>query len=103
MTLIDLIVLFLGSLLAGLLLPGALTVWGLEKVFHLSINTGLNSLMRLVISLIPWLILGILIKANKKKWTIFVGIFILMYTVCGAVYVAEYFLEEDYIRRNMPF
>lgn len=101
------IYLFIISLLYGLTLPGSLSVWGLQEVFHFSVKTELGHLIMasivLVISLIPWLILEILIEANKKKWIIFVRIFILMYTVCGAVYVVGYFLKEDYIRKNMPF
>lgn len=105
--LMGLVVLFIVSLLNGLMTPGRLIVWGVKEVFHISIKSDLQmlieSLIILVISLIPWLILEMTIEANKKKWTFFVKAFILMYTICGAMQVIGYFLEEDYIRKNMPF
>jgi hypothetical protein len=104
--LISLIVLFILSLLYGLTTPGWLIVSGLKEVFNLSVNSEpvmlIEKLIVLVISLIPWLILEITIEANKKKWTFFVKAFILMYTICGAMQAIGYFLEEDYIRKNMP-
>jgi hypothetical protein len=80
-------VIFIYGLIAGLLAPGFLIVLGLKHFFYLSFNRELTLFIEILISIVPWIILGFSIRANKKKWTVFAGSFILMYTVCGAVYV----------------
>jgi hypothetical protein len=87
-----LIGLFLYGLIIGLLAPGLLIVLGLEYFFHFSFNRELKLFIEIVTSVVPWIILVISIRANKKKRTVFVIRFILMYTVCGAVCGLVYIL-----------
>ena len=81
------IALFLYGLIFGLLAPGYLIVQGLEHFFHLSFNTELKLFIEVMTPIVPWIILGFSIRENNKKWIVFVGSFILMYAVGGAVYV----------------
>jgi hypothetical protein len=80
-------VIFIYGLIVGLLAPGFVIVLGLKHFFYLSFNSELMLFIVILTSIISWIILGFSIRANKKKWTVFTGSFILMYTVCGAVYV----------------
>jgi hypothetical protein len=80
------LILIFYRLIIGLLTPGLLVVLGLEHFFSLSFNSELKFFIMILTSIVPWIILGFSIRANKKKWTVFAGSFILMYTVCGAVY-----------------
>lgn len=73
------------SLLSGLLTPGILILLGLQNFFHLSFNIILNLFIAIPISLIPWTILGFSIREKQKNRIVFVGLFILTYTLCGAL------------------
>lgn len=72
-------------LLSGLLTPGILILLGLQHFFHFSFNIILNLFIGIPISLIPWIILGSSIREKQKNRIVFVGLFILTYTLCGAL------------------
>jgi hypothetical protein len=75
------------GLIIGFSAPGSLIFWGLEHFFYFSFNSDLTSYLGIIISLIPWIIWGFLIKKKQKKWTVIVGLFISTYMLCGALYL----------------
>ncbi len=87
------LVLLLYGLIFGLLAPGFLIVLGLEHFFHFSFNSELKLFIEITTPIVPWIIWGFSIRKNQKKWRVFVGLFILMYTLCGALYVALKMME----------
>ena len=73
------------SLLSGSLTPGILILLGLQHFFNLSFDIILNLFIGIPISLIPWIIWGFSIREEQKNRIVFVGLFILTYTLCGAL------------------
>jgi hypothetical protein len=69
----------------GLLAPGHLVSLGVQHFFPLLFNMNLYFFMAIIISIIPWIILGFSIRKKQKNWIVFVGLFILTYTSCGAL------------------
>lgn len=70
------------SLVYGLLTPGILIWLGLQNLIHHFFYLLFNPI---TISIVPWVILGFLIREKQKNWIVFVGLFILTYTSCGAL------------------
>ena len=75
------------GLVIGFSAPGELIFFGLEDFFHLSFNSDLTTYIKIIISLIPWIIWGFLIRKKQKKWIVLVGLFISTYMLCGSLYL----------------
>ncbi len=81
------------ALIFGLLAPGFIIVWELKHFFSLVFNRELKLFIQIMTPIVPWIILGLSIRANNKKWIVFVGLFILMYTLYGAFYFVLELIE----------
>ena len=82
------------ALIFGLLGSGILIVWVFKDFFHFSFNSNLELFIQIMTPIVPWIILGFLIRANQKKWIVFVGLFILMYILCGGLYMVLELMES---------
>jgi hypothetical protein len=87
------VMLFPYGMIFGLLAPGYFIVLGLEYFFRFSLNTELKLFIQIVTPVVPWIILVFSIRANKKKLTVFVKLFILMYMLCGHLYIVLKMME----------
>jgi hypothetical protein len=81
------LVALLYALIFGLLGVGVLIVWVFKDFFHFSFNSNLELFIQIMTPVVPWIILGFSIRDNQKKWIVFVGLFILMYILCGGLYL----------------
>jgi len=75
------------GMIIGLVSPGLFIVWALKNFFNFSFGLCFNIVIYFTTPMVPWIILKFLISENQKKWRVFVGLFILMYTLCGALYL----------------
>jgi hypothetical protein len=82
------------ALIFGLLEPGFLILLGLQHFFDLSFKNELALFIAIVTSIIPWIILGFSILAKQEKWIVFVGLFILMYILCGGLYAVLELVDD---------
>ena len=81
------------ALIFGLLAPGFIIVWELKHFFPLVFNRELKLFIQIMTPIVPWIILGLSIRANNKKRIVCVGLFILMYTLYGAFYFVLELIE----------